>query len=36
MFRADIGLGFLDIPKLVEGGMEAHKADLKINDIRVL
>ena len=33
MFRADIGLGFLDIPKLVEGGMEAHKADLKINDV---
>jgi 1-deoxy-D-xylulose-5-phosphate reductoisomerase len=33
MFRADIGLGFLDIPKLVEGAMEAHKADLKINDV---
>ena len=33
VFRADIGLGFLDIPKLVEGAMEAHKADLKINDV---
>jgi len=33
MFRADIGLGFLDIPKLVEGAMEAHKADLKIEGI---
>jgi 1-deoxy-D-xylulose-5-phosphate reductoisomerase len=33
MFRADIGLGFLDIPRLVEGAMEAHKDDLKIKDI---
>ena len=33
MFRADIGLGFLDIPKLIEGAMEAHKDDLKLNDI---
>ena len=33
MFRADVGLGFLDIPKLVEGAMEAHKADLKLTDI---
>mmetsp|Transcript_734 Transcript_734/g.1174 ORF Transcript_734/g.1174 Transcript_734/m.1174 type:complete len:482 (+) Transcript_734:66-1511(+) len=33
MFRADIGLGFLDIPKLVEGAMEAHKSDLKIDDV---
>lgn len=32
-FRADVGLGFLDIPKLIEGAMEAHKADLKTNDV---
>ena len=33
MFRADVGLGFLDIPKLIEGAMEAHKEDLKTTDI---
>lgn len=33
MFRADIGLGFLDIPKLIEGAMEAHKDDLKTSNI---
>lgn len=33
MFREDIGLGFLDIPKLIEGAMEAHKDDLKIKDV---
>jgi len=33
MFRADVGLGFLDIPRLVEGAMEAHKSDLKIDDV---
>lgn len=33
MFRNDIGLGFLDIPKLIELTMEAHKDDLKLNDI---
>lgn len=33
MFRADIGLGFLDIPKLIEGAMEAHKDDLKLDDV---
>uniref|UniRef100_A0A6S8VU90 1-deoxy-D-xylulose 5-phosphate reductoisomerase, apicoplastic n=1 Tax=Chaetoceros debilis TaxID=122233 RepID=A0A6S8VU90_9STRA len=33
MFREDVGLGFLDIPKLIEGAMEAHKEDLKIDDI---
>jgi 1-deoxy-D-xylulose-5-phosphate reductoisomerase len=33
MFRADIGLGFLDIPKLIEKAMEAHKADLKTTGI---
>jgi 1-deoxy-D-xylulose-5-phosphate reductoisomerase len=33
MFRADVGLGFLDIPKLIESAMEAHKADLKVKDI---
>jgi len=32
-FRADVGLGFLDIPKLVESAMEAHKADLKTTDV---
>ena len=24
MFREDVGLGFLDIPKLIEGAMETH------------
>lgn len=33
MFRADVGLGFLDIPKLIEGAMEAHKEDFKVNDV---
>lgn len=33
MFRADIGLGFLEIPKLIERTMEAHKNDLKIEDV---
>lgn len=33
MFREDIGLGFLDIPTLIEGAMEDHKADLKLDDI---
>ena len=33
MFREDIGLGFLDIPKLIEGAMEAHKEDLKVKDV---
>ena len=33
MFRADVGLGFLDIPRLIEGAMEAHKEDLKTKDI---
>jgi len=33
MFRDDIGLGFLDIPNLIEGAMEAHKGDLKIDDV---
>jgi len=32
-FRADIGLGFLDIPRLIEGAMEAHKDDLKIDKV---
>ena len=32
-FRADEGLGFLDIPKLIEGAMEAHKDDLKVDDV---
>lgn len=33
MFRADIGLGFLDIPKLIESAMEAHKDDHKVDGI---
>lgn len=33
MFREDVGLGFLDIPKLIEGAMEAHKEDLKVDDV---
>lgn len=33
MFREDIGLGFLDIPKLIEGAMEAHKDSLKVKDV---
>uniref|UniRef100_A0A7R9WPU2 DXP reductoisomerase C-terminal domain-containing protein n=2 Tax=Craspedostauros australis TaxID=1486917 RepID=A0A7R9WPU2_9STRA len=33
MFREDVGLGFLDIPKLIEGAMEAHKDDLKKTDV---
>jgi 1-deoxy-D-xylulose-5-phosphate reductoisomerase len=33
MFRADVGLGLLDMPKLIEGAMEAHKNDLKVKDI---
>jgi 1-deoxy-D-xylulose-5-phosphate reductoisomerase len=33
MFRADVGLGFLDIPKLIESAMEAHKEDHKVNDV---
>uniref|UniRef100_A0A7S2E4I9 1-deoxy-D-xylulose 5-phosphate reductoisomerase, apicoplastic n=1 Tax=Helicotheca tamesis TaxID=374047 RepID=A0A7S2E4I9_9STRA len=32
-FREDVGLGFLDIPKLIEGAMEDHKADLKTSDV---
>mmetsp|Transcript_24542 Transcript_24542/g.37075 ORF Transcript_24542/g.37075 Transcript_24542/m.37075 type:complete len:476 (-) Transcript_24542:116-1543(-) len=33
LFRDDVGLGFLDIPTLVENAMEAHKEDLKTTDI---
>jgi len=32
-FRADIGLDYLDIPRLIEGAMEAHKDDLKTKDV---
>lgn len=35
MFREDIGLGFLDIPKLIEGTMEKHKEDLKLHDVQL-
>jgi 1-deoxy-D-xylulose-5-phosphate reductoisomerase len=34
MFREKkVDLGFLDIPKLIESAMEAHKADLKIDNV---
>jgi 1-deoxy-D-xylulose-5-phosphate reductoisomerase len=33
MFREDVGLGFLEIPKLIESAMEAHKEDLKTKDV---
>lgn len=33
LFRKDVGLGFLDIPKLIEGAMEAHKDDHKTKDV---
>ena len=33
MFREDVGLGFLDIPKLIEGAMEAHKEDFRVKDV---
>jgi 1-deoxy-D-xylulose-5-phosphate reductoisomerase len=33
MFRDDVGLGFLDIPKLIESAMEAHKDDHKTTDV---
>jgi len=33
MFRDDVGLGFLDIPKLVESAMEAHKDDHKTDGV---
>eukprot|EP00542_Grammatophora_oceanica_P017659 CAMPEP_0194033958 /NCGR_PEP_ID=MMETSP0009_2-20130614/6415_1 /TAXON_ID=210454 /ORGANISM="Grammatophora oceanica, Strain CCMP 410" /LENGTH=465 /DNA_ID=CAMNT_0038674691 /DNA_START=72 /DNA_END=1469 /DNA_ORIENTATION=- len=32
-FREDVGLGFLDIPKLIESAMEAHKEELKTEDV---
>jgi 1-deoxy-D-xylulose-5-phosphate reductoisomerase len=35
MFREDVGLGFLDIPKLIEGAMEAHKEDFKLDDVQL-
>ena len=33
MFREDIGLGFLDIPRLIESSMEAHKEEMKTKDV---
>jgi len=33
IFRSDIGLNFLDIPKAIENAMESHKSDFKANDI---
>ena len=35
MFREDVGLGFLDIPRLIEGAMEGHKADLKTDKVEL-
>lgn len=35
MFREDVGLGFLDIPTLIEGAMESHKEDLKTENINL-
>mmetsp|Transcript_3160 Transcript_3160/g.3672 ORF Transcript_3160/g.3672 Transcript_3160/m.3672 type:complete len:479 (+) Transcript_3160:69-1505(+) len=35
MFREDVGLGFLDIPKLIEGAMESHKEDLKVDNVNL-
>ena len=33
MFRENVGLGLLDIPKRVESAMEAHKSDLKVKGV---
>ena len=33
MFREDVGLGFLDIPTLIDGAMEAIKDDFKDKDV---
>lgn len=33
LFRAETGLCFLDIPRLIEGAMEDHKSDLKTQGI---
>jgi len=33
LFRDDVGLGLLDIPKLIESAMEAHKDDHKTKDV---
>jgi len=33
LFRDDVGLSFLDIPKLIESAMEAHKDDHKTKDV---
>lgn len=33
LFRDNVGLSFLDIPKLIEGAMEAHKDDHKTKDV---
>mmetsp|Transcript_34297 Transcript_34297/g.52673 ORF Transcript_34297/g.52673 Transcript_34297/m.52673 type:complete len:485 (+) Transcript_34297:43-1497(+) len=32
-FRADVGLKFMDIPKLIEGAMEKHKDDHKVDGV---
>lgn len=32
-FRADVGLAYLDMPKLIEKAMEAHKDDLKVKNV---
>merc|ERR1711904_407072 len=33
LFRDDVGLDFLDIPKLIESAMESHKDDHKTKDV---
>jgi len=36
MFREDVGLGFLDIPRLIEGAMDKHREDgLKVKDVEL-
>ena len=32
-FRSNVGLEYLDIPRLIESAMEAHKADCKMTDV---
>jgi len=32
-FRSNVGLEYLDIPRLIESAMEAHKADCKTTDV---
>jgi len=34
-FRENVGLGFLDIPKLIEGVMEMHKEEVKVEGVEL-